>query len=244
MFAFRLEETMLLDINYMIEVIPVIVMQGAPVALKIGIVAFIIGLLIGLFAALMRIYKIPVLKQLSDLYISFFRGTPLMVQIMIFYYGIPIFLRFFNAKYGTSIDVGGISALTFMYFTYSLNVGSYLSEAIRAAILSVGYGQTEAGYSLGMSTPQVLRRIVIPQALTVAVPNFGNTFIGLLKDTSLAFVASVPEILGRAKIIAGRSNMFVECYLVAALVYWVLCIILAQTLKYFEKKVRHYERRS
>lgn len=235
---------MLLDIKYMMEVIPVIVIQGTPIALKIGIVSFIFGLLIGLFAALVRIYKVPVLKQLSELYISFFRGTPLMVQIMIFYYGIPIFLRFFNAKYGTTINVGGISAIIFMYFTYSLNVGSYLSESIRAAILSVNYGQTEAGYTLGMSTLQVLRRIVVPQALTVAVPNFGNTFIGLLKDTSLAFVASVPEILGRAKIIAGRSNMFFECYLVAALVYWVLCIILEQVLKRLEKKVRHYERRS
>ena len=112
-----------------------------------------------------------------------------------------------------------------MYFTYSLNVGSYLSS-LYVPRYSLLIWQTEAGYTLGMSTLQVLRRIVVPQALTVAVPNFGNTFIGLLKDTSLAFVASVPEILGRAKIIAGRSNMFFECYLVAALVYWVLCIIL------------------
>lgn len=234
----------ILDVQYMLKVIPVIFSKGAPVALNIGIVSFVFGLLIGLFSALMRIYKVPVLKQLSGLYISFFRGTPLMVQIMIFYYGIPIFLRYFNAVYGTSFDVGGISAIIFMYFTYSLNVGSYLSESIRAAILSVGYGQTEAGYSLGMSTPQVLRRIVIPQALTVAVPVFGNTFISLLKDTSLAFVASIPEILGQAKIIAGRSNMFFECYLVAALIYWVLCICLEQALKFFEKKVRHYERRT
>ena len=166
-----------------------------------------------------------------------------MVQIMIFYYGIPIVLRAINIKYNLAWDISSISAMTWMYFTYSLNVGSYLSETIRAAILSVNHGQTEAGYSLGMSTPKVLQRVIIPQALKVAVPNFGNTFISLIKDTSLAFVAAVPEILGQAKIIAGRSNMFFECYLTAALVYWVVCILLEQLLRLIEKRTRRHERR-
>ena len=231
------------DFNFMLEIVPTLVTQGLPVAVKIAFVSFIFGVIIGLFAALMRIYKVPVLNQLSNLYISFFRGTPLMVQIMIFYYGIPIVLRAFNAKYNLDWNVSGISAMTWMYIAYSLNVGSYLSESIRAAILSVNPGQLEAGYSLGMNTPKVLQRIVIPQALKVAIPNFGNTFISLIKDTSLAFIASVPEILGQAKIIAGRSNMFFECYLVAAIVYWIICIILEQVLKFVEKYSRRHERR-
>ena len=231
------------DFKFMLEIVPTLVLQGLPVAAKIAFVSFIFGVIIGLFAAVMRIYKVPVLSQLSGVYISFFRGTPLMVQIMIFYYGIPIILRAINAKYNLAWDVSSISAMTWMFLAYSLNVGSYLSESIRAAILSVSHGQTEAGYSLGMSTPKVLQRIVIPQALKVAVPNFGNTFISLIKDTSLAFVASVPEILGQAKIIAGRSNMFFECYLVAALVYWVVCIILEQILRLVEKYTRRHERR-
>ena len=231
------------DFKFMLEIVPTLVLQGLPVAAKIAFVSFIFGVIIGLFAAVMRIYKVPVLSQLSGVYISFFRGTPLMVQIMIFYYGIPIILRAINAKYNLAWDVSSISAMTWMFLAYSLNVGSYLSESIRAAILSVSHGQTEEGYSLGMSTPKVLQRIVIPQALKVAVPNFGNTFISLIKDTSLAFVASVPEILGQAKIIAGRSNMFFECYLVAALVYWVVCIILEQILRLVEKYTRRHERR-
>ena len=231
------------DFKFMLEIVPTLVTQGLPVAVKIAFVSFIFGVIIGLFAALMRIYKVPVLNQLSNLYISFFRGTPLMVQIMIFYYGIPIVLRAFNAKYNLDWNVSGISAMTWMYIAYSLNVGSYLSESIRAAILSVNPGQLEAGYSLGMTTPKVLQRIVIPQALKVAIPNFGNTFISLIKDTSLAFIASVPEILGQAKIIAGRSNMFFECYLVAAVVYWIICILLEQVLKFVEKYSRRHERR-
>lgn len=196
------------NVRFMLEIVPTLITKGLPISIKIAFVAFIFGLLIGLFAALMRIYKVPVFSQLSQLYISFFRGTPLMVQIMIFYYGIPIVLRAINIKYNLAWDISSISAMTWMYFTYSLNVGSYLSETIRAAILSVNHGQTEAGYSLGMSTPKVLQRVIIPQALKVAVPNFGNTFISLIKDTSLAFVAAVPEILGQAKII-GRSVQYV-----------------------------------
>lgn len=231
------------DFDFMVSIVPTLVLKGLPVAAKIAFISFFFGLILGLFAALMRIYKVPVLSQLSSLYISFFRGTPLMVQIMIFYYGIPIFLRGFNAAYGFNWSVNNISAITWMYITYSLNVGSYLSESIRAAILSVNHGQIEAGYSLGMSTPKVLQRITIPQALKVAVPNFGNTFISLIKDTSLAFVASVPEILGEAKIIAGRTNQFFECYLTAAFVYWVVCIILELLLRVLEKRIRRHERR-
>lgn len=233
----------ILNFEFMVQIVPTLVVKGVPVAFKIAVFSFVFGLLIGLFAALMRIYRVPVLQRLAALYISFFRGTPLMVQIMIFYYGTPILLRAVNIKLGTDIDVSGIPAIVFMYFTYSLNVGSYLSESIRAAIMSVSHGQTEAGYSLGMSTPMVLRRVVVPQALKVAIPNFGNTFISLIKDTSLAFVASVPEILGQAKIIAGRSNMFFECYLMAAITYWVLCIILEQVLSFLEKRVRRHERK-
>jgi len=231
------------DFDYMLSIVPTLVTRGLPVAAKIAFISFLVGLIIGLIAALMRIYNVPVLSQLSTLYISFFRGTPLMVQIMIFYYGIPIVLRGINTAYGLNWDVNGISAMTWMFITYSLNVGSYLSESIRAAILSVNHGQIEAGYSLGMSTLKVLERITIPQALKVAVPNFGNTFISLIKDTSLAFVASVPEILGEARIIAGRTNMFFECYLTAAIVYWVVCIILEILLKQLEKSTRRHERR-
>ena len=226
----------LLDWQYMIDSIPAIA-KGIPVALAIAAVAFIVGIIIALFCALVRIYNVPVLKQIVVLYVSFIRGTPLLVQIFLSYYGIPLFLRYLNANYGTSFDISFIPAIYFIYVAFSLNTGAYLSETIRSAILSVDKGQFEACYSVGMTTAQALRRVILPQALRVGVPNIFNHFIMLLKDTSLAFAASVPEILGQAKIIAGRTSQFFEVYIVAALIYWVLCIILEQISNVIERRL-------
>lgn len=234
----------LFDFQFMLECVPEILIKGVPVAMKIACVSFFFGLILGLIAALARIYKIPVLRQLSALYVSFFRGTPLVVQILIASFGVPIILRYVNYQLGTNFDISAVPEIVIMYITYSLYIGSFLSETIRSAILSVPPGQLEAGHSLGMTTPKVLSRITIPQALTVALPLFGNTFIGLLKDTSLAFLAAIPDILGQAKIIAGRTSMFLESYIVAAVIYWVLCIILEQVVRILEKRSRKHERKN
>lgn len=226
----------LLDFQYMIDSLPDIA-KGIPTSLAIAVVAFIVGFIIALFCALIRIYNIPILKQIVVLYVSFIRGTPLLVQIFLSYYGIPLFLRFLNAKYGTDIDISFIPAIYFIYVAFSINTGAYLSETIRSAILAVDKGQFEACYSVGMTTSQALRRVILPQAMRVGVPNLFNHFIMLLKDTSLAFAASVPEILGQAKIIAGRTSQFFEVYIVAALIYWVLCIILEQISNFIERKL-------
>lgn len=226
----------LLDVNYMIESFPTIA-KGIPVALSISAVAFVVGITIALFCALIRIYNVPVLKQIVAVYVSFIRGTPLLVQIFLSYYGIPLLLQYFNYNYNASIDISFIPAIYFIYVAFSLNTGAYLSETIRSAILAVDKGQFEACYSVGMTTSQALRRIVLPQALRVGVPNIFNHFIMLLKDTSLAFAASVPEILGQAKIIAGRTSQFFEVYIVAALIYWFICIVLEQVSNFIEKRL-------
>jgi His/Glu/Gln/Arg/opine family amino acid ABC transporter permease subunit len=231
----------LLDLDYMIQSIPRIAV-GIPVSLSIAGVAFIMGILLGFATALIKIYKIPVLRRLAQVYVSFMRGTPLLVQIFLSYYGIPLILRYLEGTYGWRFDISNIPAIYFMYVSFSLNVGAYLSESIRAAILSVGRGQTEAAQALGMTTPQVLRRIVIPQAAVVALPNLGNTFIALLKDTSLAFAASVPEIIGQAKITAARTSNFFEAYIVAAVMYWVICILFEQLITLGEKRLHRHER--
>lgn len=226
----------LIDIQYMIDSIPAIA-KGIPIALAIAGIAFVVGLIIALFCALVRIYNVPVLKQLVALYVSFIRGTPLLVQIFLSYYGIPLLIRYLNMNYGFTWDISFIPAIYFIYVAFSLNTGAYLSETIRSAILSVDKGQFEACYSVGMTTSQALRKVILPQALRVGIPNLCNHFIMLLKDTSLAFAASVPEILGQAKIIAGRTSQFFEVYIVAALIYWVLCIILEQVSNYIERRL-------
>jgi His/Glu/Gln/Arg/opine family amino acid ABC transporter permease subunit len=231
----------LLDLNYMLQLIPRVA-AGIPVSLSLALVAFTFGIILGFAIALIKIYKVPVLLQIAQVYVSFMRGTPLLVQIFLSYYGIPMVLRYLSGIYGWNIDISSIQAITFMYVSFSLNVGAYLSETIRSAILSVGKGQIEAAESIGMTAPQVMRRIVIPQAAVVAIPNLGNSFIALLKDTSLAFAASVPEIIGQAKIAAARSSKFFEAYIVAAAMYWLICIVFEQLMIFGEKRLRRHER--
>lgn len=231
----------LLDFDYMLGSIPRVA-TGIPISLSIAVIAFIFGILIGFAIALIKIYKVPVLRRIVGVYVSFMRGTPLLVQIFLAYYGIPLVIRYLSEIYGWQTDISRIPAIVFMYVSFSLNVGAYLSETIRAAMLSVGKGQIEAAESIGMTTSQILRRIIIPQAAVVALPNMGNTFIALLKDTSLAFAASVPEIIGQAKISAARTSNFFEAYIVAALMYWIICIVFEQLLRMGEKRLRKHER--
>jgi His/Glu/Gln/Arg/opine family amino acid ABC transporter permease subunit len=233
--------TGILDFSYMIESVPAIA-KGIPISLSIALIAFIFGMGIGLAGALVKIYNIPLLKQIFGVYVSFIRGTPLLVQIFLSYYGIPLIIRQFNYLYGTDINIAFIPAIYFIYVAFALNAGAYLTETIRSAILSVEKGQVEASYSVGMTTFQSLKRIILPQALKVGLPNIGNHFIALLKDTSLAFAASVPEIIGMAKIIAGRTSQFFEVYIVAALLYWIICIVLERIMNLFEMRLRKSEK--
>lgn len=229
------------DPQYMVDAIPGI-LSGIPVSLSIALVAFIFGIIIGFIGAMARIYNIPVIKQITKVYVSFVRGTPLIVQIFLIYYGIPVVLRIFNEEFGTKFDVSIIPALVFMFIAFSLNAGAYLTETIRSAILAVDKGQMEAAYSIGMSTAQAMVRIVIPQALKVGLPNIANFFIGMLKDTSLAFAASVADIMGQAKIVAGRTSRFFEAYIVAAIVFWIICILFEFIVSRVETRVRRNEK--
>lgn len=233
----------MLDFKYMIDSIPDI-LRGVPISLSIAVVSIFFGLIIGTIVALIRIYEIPVLNQISKVYVSFLRGTPLLVQIFLCYYGIPAFVNWVNGKLGTQGDISHIPAIIFIYISLSLNVSAFLSETIRGAILSVPKGQVEGAYSVGMTSYQAMKIIIMPQALRHALPNFSNIFISILKDTSLAFAVAVPEIMGEAKIIAGRTSKFFEVYIVAALVYWGLCIILEKVFAHVEKRLTKHERRN
>jgi len=231
----------LFDWEYMLRSIPKVA-AGIPVSLSIALIAFVFGAIIGFGIALVKIYQIPYLRRITSVYVSFMRGTPLLVQIFLSYYGIPLVLRYFSTKYNWQTDISQIPAIVFMYVSFSLNVGAYLSETIRAAILSVGKGQVEAAQSLGMTATQAMRRIILPQAAVVAIPNLGNSFIALLKDTSLAFAASVPEIIGQAKITAARTSNFFEAYIVAAALYWLICVLFERLFSIGERQLRRHER--
>ena len=152
--------------------------------------------------ALVKINRVRILYPIQAV-LSVFAGTPLLVQLMLTYYGIPLILKAINQSYGTAFNINAIPAELFAIVALAFNGAAYASETIRAAILSVDPGEIEAARSLGMTNRQVYRRIIIPNAAVVATPTLINSLIGLTKGTSLAFSASVVEIFAQARIIGG-----------------------------------------
>lgn len=226
----------LFDINLVFTQLPDL-LEYLPVTLELTLAALIFGLLLGLVIALTRIQKIPVLNQIAVVFVSIIRGTPIIVQLYMSYFGIPIVLKCFNAAYGTSYNVDGIPGIVFAMIALGMNQAAFDSETIRSAIQSVEKGQIEAAKSLGMTGGQVLRRVIIPQAFSVALLPLGNSVIGLIKGTSLAFTCSVIEITAAGKILAGRSYRYFEVYCSLAIIYWVVTFILERLISLAEKKI-------
>jgi L-cystine transport system permease protein len=195
--------------------------------IPLALASFAIGLVLALGVALMRLSKNRVVSGIARFYISVIRGTPLLVQLFVIFYGLP--------SLGLVIDPWPSAIIAF-----SLNVGGYGAEVIRAAILSVPKGQWEAGYTIGMSNGMTLRRLILPQAARVSVPPLSNTFISLVKDTSLASLILVTELFRVAQEIAAFSQEFMLLYLEAALIYWIICIVLAGGQGMLEKRLDRY----
>ncbi|MEJ9210900.1 amino acid ABC transporter permease [Bacillus smithii] len=198
--------------------------------LPLTLITFSIGLILALLTALARISSIKPLQWIARFYVSIIRGTPLLVQLYIIFYGLP------------SIHIT-INPFPAAVIGFSLNVGAYASEIIRAAILSIPKGQWEAGYSINMNYSQILRRIILPQAVRVSIPPLSNTFISLVKDTSLASLILVTEMFRKAQEIAATTYEFLLLYSEAAIIYWIICFILSiiqQKLEgRFDKYVSH-----
>ena len=192
--------------------------------IPVALVSFAFGLLLALIVALMRLSRNRVLSTIARIYISVIRGTPLLVQLFVIFYGLP------------SIGVT-ISPWPSAIIAFSLNVGGYAAEVIRAAILSVPKGQWEAGHTIGMSRRQSLVRIILPQAARVSVPPLSNTFISLVKDTSLASLILVTELFRQAQQVAAFSQEFMLLYLEAAVIYWIICLVLAGGQSALEKRL-------
>lgn len=217
------------------------VLKGVPVTLAIAVVAMLLGMFFGILIALIRIYKVPVLNRLFIIYISFIRGTPLIVQLYVFFYGFPVFINFINTKFGTNFNASEISPLVYAFIAFTINTSAYQAEIFRSSINAIHVGQMEAAQSIGMTTTQALWRIILPQAFIVALPNLGNTFIGLIKGTSLAFAVKVVEVMALARIIANDGYMFLEMYLVAALIYWIISLGFEYLFVAVEKRMRRFE---
>lgn len=229
------------DISLIWEYWPVI-LQGLPVTLKLTALATLVGIFLGFLIAIVKINQVPVLRQICAVYVSFIRGVPLMVLLYMSYYGLPLITMAANSKWGTNIDINQVSPFMFALVAFVLQESAYESEVIRAALLSVDRKETEAAKSIGMTGLQTLIRITIPQALVVAVPSFGNALTSLLKGTSLAFIVSVMDLMGKAKVLGGRNFHYFEAYTCAALTYWIMCIFLGFLVRLAEKKLNYYDR--
>lgn len=212
------------------------ILRFLPTTFELTIIATIMGYVIGLFLALIKIHKVPVLRNLAAFFISIIRGTPILVQLYITYYGIPLTLKYINYIHGTNYNINNIPASVFAIVALGLNQSAFDSEIIRAAIQSVDKGQLEAARALGMTGGQVLRRVILPQAITVALPSLGNSLISLIKGTSLAFTVAVVDMTAQGRILAGRNFRYFEAYCSLAIIYWVLTILIERLFKYLEKR--------
>ena len=214
------------DLQLFLESFWPIVWGGITGTIPLALISFAIGLVLALGVALMRLSRNRVVSGIARFYVSVIRGTPLLLQLFIIYYGLP--------SLGVSFDPFPAAILAF-----TLNVGGYAAEIIRSAILSVPKGQWEAASTVGMGYATTLRRVVLPQAARTAIPPLSNTLISLVKDTSLASTIQVTELLRVAQEAAAPTYQFFALYSVAAVYYWVVCL----ALSFGQSRIEHRQNR-
>ncbi|MEC1179610.1 amino acid ABC transporter permease [Metasolibacillus meyeri] len=222
----------MIDVQYIIDFIPKLV-SYLPITFKIFASSLLLGLILGIGIALPRIYQIQGLRQLSALYISFIRGTPILIQLFLVFYGLPYIVGLFG------INISRMDAFYFVIITYTLSNAGAFAEIFRAAVKSVDYGQTEAAESLGMTSTQAFVRIILPQAFRVALPNIGSLAVSSLKDTSLAFSVGVMDMMGRGETLITATMKTLEVYIGLAIIYYLIVLLLEYGFKLIE---RYYNR--
>jgi L-cystine transport system permease protein len=209
------------------------VFSALPVTLLIVLVATLSGLVLGLLLAFPRLEKIPILSQFCQVSVSFIRGTPILIQMFIVYYALPMLLL------QIGINITRWDKIYFIYITYGINTGAYFSEIIRSSILSVPVSQWDAAAAAGLTRIQAYRRIIIPQSAVIAIPSLGTSITSLLQDTSLAFALGITDVIGRVRALGAITSRILEGYVVAALIFIALTVILEKFFGYIETKTRH-----
>ncbi|OME92729.1 MULTISPECIES: amino acid ABC transporter permease [Paenibacillus] len=222
------------DFSYVLSFLPKL-LSTLGVTLLIVAGSLLVGIVVGFLVALPRLYRIPVLNAFAKVYLSFFRGTPILIQLFLFYYGLPEILKLVH------IDMSRAPVMVFVILTYGLHTGAFMSEMIRASVTAVDRGQVEAAYAMGMKRHQAFLRIVLPQALAIAVPVFSNMVIALLKDTSLAFTLGLMEMTGKAQTLGNITQHFIEAYLALAFIYLVISFTLEKLLLRAEWRLMRHE---
>lgn len=197
------------------------VLQQLPITLVMIISALIFAIILGLLLTMIRIKQTPILAPCVRIYQSFMRSTPLLLQLFLVYFALPQFLLIFHT------NINHFDRLFFIILAFSLHSAAYLSEVFRAGYLSVEYSQIEAGLSVGLSYPRILKNIIVPQALRNSIPNLTTQIIELIKDTSLAFTIGIIDMMGQVQLIIGNNYGLgmLEVYIVISIIYWMLALI-------------------
>ena len=209
-----------------------LLLQGLQVTVAVSVISILFGTIIGFFTSLLSIAKSRVLRFVAGVYIWVIRGTPMIVQAFIVYFGVPQLVQLLNPGFRISADVAGV-------ITLSLNAGAYLSEIFRGGINAVDQGQVEAARSLGLSSARTMLRVVLPQAIKISIPSMVNQFIIAVKDTSILSVIGLADLVNKAKVYVGKSYQFFATYLLVALYYLVVISILMVISKRVEKKFQY-----
>ncbi|MFQ3872046.1 amino acid ABC transporter permease [Staphylococcus sp. Mo2-6] len=210
------------------------VLQQLPLTLLMIIVSLFFAIILGFILAMIRIKKTKVLAPIVRVYLSFIRSTPLLLQLFLVYFALPQLLLLIH------IDINHFSRLFFVILAFTLHTGAYLSEIIRAGYQSVDYSQIEAGLTIGLSYPRILKDIIIPQALRNSIPNLMTQIIELVKDTSLAFTIGIIDMMGQVKLIIGNNYGLgmLEVYIVISIIYWIIALIIQGTFTLIDKRTQ------
>ena len=216
------------DMNLVVNSFPLLLI-GAGVTIQITVLSTAIGFVIGLVVGVARISHLRPLRLLAEVYVEFFRGTPLLVQIFLFYFALPVIT-------GQRIDpfIAAISAC-------GINSGAYVAEIFRAGIQSADEGQMEAGRSLGMTWLQTMRYIIVPQAFKRVIPPLGNEFIAMLKDSSLVSVIGFEELTRRGQLIIAKTYGSFEIWMSVAVIYLVMTLTISRFVAYLERRCRVHD---
>ena len=198
--------------------------KAVPLTLSIALWSFFFGLLIALVIAILRYKKIFILDKIASFYVSFIRGTPVILQLYLVYYIIPAIIDNFMIRHNFAFRMNQVDIKTLVILTLSINMSAYLAETLRGGLASLGKSEIEAALSVGMTGGQVMRRIVIPQVLVLSIPNFSSHLIGIIQATSLAFYVTLVEITGTARIMAMDNWNYYEAYAATGVIYWLLTI--------------------
>lgn len=209
--------------DFVLEMLPYL-LKGAVMTVQITLLSMALALVAGLLIALMRLSRSRVLKVISGVYVEVIRGTPLLVQLFIIYYGLP--------QYGIRLN-----AFTAGVLGLALNYSAYLAEVYRGGILAIDKGQWEAGASIGLSRNALMRHVILPQALRIVLPPIGNYFISMLKDSALVATVSVLELMRAAQLRVAITFRAMDIYLMVAVLYFLMSYPCSLLIRYLEKRM-------